>query len=252
MTDTPFHPPSAATASICFDTVVFSRGRHRFTFDCTLPAGAITAVVGASGSGKTTFLNLIAGFETPQQGRILLDGRDVTRDHPSERPVSLVFQDNNLFAHLDVATNIGLGINPSLRLTTADRTRIEEAMRRTGLAGYDRRLPGTLSGGERQRAAFARALVRDRPFLLLDEPFAALDPGLRATMAGLLAELQTETGVTVVLVTHSPADVEKLASRVLFLSEGRILANDSKRDFFLRSGPSEITEFLQNGQVSAP
>lgn len=237
-------------ASIRFDQVDLLRARHRFAFDCTLPAGEITAVVGASGSGKTTFLNLIAGFETPQQGRILLGGEDVTDLHPAERPVSLVFQDNNLFAHLDIATNIGLGISPSLRLTPDDRARIGDALRRTGLAGYDKRLPGTLSGGERQRAAFARALVRDRPCLLLDEPFAALDPGLRATMAGLLAELHGETGVTVVLVTHSAADVEKLASRVLFLSEGRILADESKMDFFHRSGPTEITEFLQNGQLS--
>lgn len=241
---------SEKPASIRLEQVELLRDKRRFAFDCTLPAGRITAVAGASGSGKTTLLNLIAGFETPQKGRILLGDADVTRLHPSERPVSLVFQDNNLFAHLDIATNVGLGISPSLSLTAGDRARMDEALRRTGLAGYERRLPGTLSGGERQRAAFARALVRDRPVLLLDEPFAALDPGLRASMARLLSELQEETGVTVVLVTHSPQDVEKLASHVLFLAEGRLIASESKSDFFRRSGPPEIAQFLLNGQVS--
>lgn len=236
-------------AMIELQNVELLRGKQSFVFNCRIEPGIITAVVGASGSGKTTLLNLIAGFETPQTGRILLAGAEVTKVHPSERPVSLVFQDNNLFSHLDIFTNVGLGIDPSLRLTANQRQRIADALERTGLAGYEKRLPGTLSGGERQRATFARALVRNRPILLLDEPFAALDPSLRATMAGLLAELQSETGVTVLLVTHSPQDVERLASRVLFLSGGRILADDSKLEFFRRTAPPDIADFLQNGAV---
>ncbi len=228
---------------IFMDAIELKRGDLDFRFHCRMPAGRITAVAGPSGSGKTTLLNLIAGFEVPDSGRIELSGRDVTTFHPAERPVSLVFQENNLFAHLDIATNVGLGISPSLRLADKDLARISAALQRTGLGGYEKRMPGTLSGGERQRAAFARALVRDRPYLLLDEPFAALDPGLRLSMAMLLKELQAETGVTVVLVTHNSSDVRRLAERVIFLEKGRILADDETADFFDRPGPQPILDF---------
>src|SRR5690606_10209232 len=124
-----------------------------------------------SGAGKTTLLNLVAGFEKPESGRILIGGRDVTLLGPAQRPVSMVFQENNLFAHLSVEKNVGLGRSPSLRLKEADRAAIHDALARTGLSGKQKRLPSELSGGERQRVALARVLVRDRPVLLLDEPF---------------------------------------------------------------------------------
>lgn len=228
---------------IRLDHVELRRGDIGFCFDCGMPGGAITAVTGPSGSGKTTLLNLIAGFETQDRGAVVFGGRDMTRLHPAERPVSLVFQENNLFAHLDIATNIGLGISPSLRLTGDDRVRISAALERTGLAGYEKRMPVTLSGGERQRAAFARALVRKRPCLLLDEPFAALDPGLRLSMTRLLRELHAETAVTIVLVTHNPSDVRRLADRVLFLEKGRVVADDDTETFFMRLGPTAVLDF---------
>ncbi len=230
--------------SITLDHVVLKRGDQTFRFNCHIGAGRVTAVCGPSGSGKTTLLNLIAGFEQPQQGRIRFGAEDSTALLPGSRPVSLVFQDNNLFAHLDLFTNIGLGISPALRLSAEDRARILASLERTGLGGYQDRLPGTLSGGERQRAAFARALVRDRPFLLLDEPFAALDPGLRASMADLLAALQRETGVTVLLVTHMLSDVERLADRVIFLKDGEICADEARLTFLSRETPEDIAEFL--------
>lgn len=235
---------------IRLDRVELRRGTLEFRFDCRMPSGKITAVAGPSGSGKTTLLNLLAGFEKPDAGQIMLAGEDVTSLHAAERPVSLVFQENNLFAHLDIKTNVGLGISPSLRLSEEDRKRISAALARTGLAGYERRMPGTLSGGERQRAAFARALVRDRPFLLLDEPFAALDPGLRLSMSMLLKELQTETGLTVVLVTHNPSDVRRLADRVIFLENGRIIADDSNSDFFDLPQRQSVLDFLGKSLVS--
>src|SRR6218665_3166395 len=126
-------------------------GHADFAFDCRIPGGAITAVTGPSGSGKSTLLNLVAGFEKPDMGDVLIGGAAVTGLHPSERPVSLVFQDNNLFAHLDLASNIGLGISLSLKLSGDDRAAVSSALERVGLAGLERRLPGTLSGGERQR-----------------------------------------------------------------------------------------------------
>src|SRR5690606_9136667 len=132
-------------------------------FDARVDAGCIAAVIGPSGSGKSTLLNLVAGFEMPISGRILIGGSDVTGLPPAKRPVSMVFQENNLFAHLTVGQNVGLGRSPALRLDGQDRGAIAEALSRTGLAGKESRLPGELSGGERQRVALARVLVRQRP-----------------------------------------------------------------------------------------
>lgn len=229
---------------IALEKVELKLGAKEFQFDSALPAGAVTAVTGPSGSGKTTLLNLVAGFEAPDTGHILIAGNDVSQSHPAERPVSLVFQDNNLFAHLDLFTNIGLGISPSLKLTAADRKAISQALERVGLGGFEKRMPGTLSGGERQRAAFARALVRKKPVLLLDEPFAALDPGLRISMAGLLLDLHRETGNTVLIVTHDPDEVRRLADHALFIDHGRILLQAPMDEFLAHSDIPALAEFL--------
>ena len=230
--------------AVALDKVELKLGTKEFRFDCRLPAGAVTAVTGPSGSGKSTLLNLAAGFETPDRGRILIAGEDVTEKHPSERPVSLIFQDNNLFAHLDLATNIGLGISPSLKLSGSDRTAISQALERVGLGGFERRMPGTLSGGERQRAAFARALVRRKPVLLMDEPFAALDPGLRLSMANLLADLHRETGNTVLVVTHDPDEVGRLADHAVFIDHGHVLLQAPTEEFLTRRDIPPLAEFL--------
>ncbi|MFD1746302.1 ATP-binding cassette domain-containing protein [Rhizobium helianthi] len=197
-------------------------GDRHFAFDCRIETGSMTAIVGPSGAGKSTLLNLIAGFETPSEGAVFIDGQDVTALHPAERPISIVFQDNNLFAHLDVETNIALGLHPALKLTAADRERIAAALTRVGLAKLGHRKPGTLSGGERQRAAFARALVRRKPVLLLDEPFASLDSDLRHKMADLLKDLHRETGQTIILVSHNADDLEQLGATVLQVDGGQI------------------------------
>ncbi|MGV1758787.1 ATP-binding cassette domain-containing protein [Rhizobium sp. A22-96] len=232
--------------SITMTGVELRLGTHDFQFDCALPQGRIIAVAGPSGSGKSTFLNLLAGFEQPDRGRVLLAGQDVTGKHPAERPVSLVFQDNNLFAHLDLFTNVGLGISPSLRLSAQDRQRVSEALTRVGLPGFEKRKPGTLSGGERQRAAFARALVRDKPILLLDEPFAALDPGLRSGMVELLKTLHRETGNTVLIVSHDPAEVRRLADHAVFIDGGRIALSTSIGAFLQTTGIPALATFLQH------
>jgi len=220
-------------------------GTHHFNFDCDLPAGCIIAVTGPSGAGKSTFLNLLAGFETTESGRIFLNGKDVTAMNPADRPVSLVFQDNNLFAHLDLFTNIGLGVSSSLRLSPDDRLRISDVLVRVGLDGFERRMPGTLSGGERQRAAFARALIRDRPILLLDEPFAALDPGLRAGMVDLLKQLHAETGNTVLIVSHDPHEVRQLADYAIFIDGGEIRLSAPMDRFLNAPGLPALERFLQ-------
>lgn len=197
-------------------------GSHRFTFDLALPAGSFTAVTGPSGSGKSTLFNLIAGFEMPDAGRVLLGGQDMDAVPPGRRPVSLVFQDNNLFAHLDLFTNVALGISPSLRLDAGGRAAVSSALARVGLSGFETRSPSTLSGGEKQRVAFARALVRKRPIMLLDEPFAALDPALRYQMGDLLTALHRDEGFTVMMITHDPDEARRLADRFVLIEHGRV------------------------------
>jgi thiamine transport system ATP-binding protein len=213
-------------------------------FDCTVPAERIVAVAGASGSGKSTLFNIIAGFEQPERGEVRIFGEEMTGRPPAERPVSIIFQEHNLFAHLDAATNVGFGISPALRLDAADRMKVEDALARVGLAGFGKRLPPTLSGGERQRVALARAFVRHRPILLLDEPFAALDPGMRAEMRALISDLHEEEGNTILMITHHPDDVRALADSVLFLDRGRIVAHDEVDRFLGRRDITAINRFL--------
>jgi len=207
--------------------------------------------MGPSGSGKSTLLNLVAGFETPQSGRVLIGGADVGAAPPAARPVSMVFQENNLFAHLSVEQNVGLGRSPSLRLTEADQVAIAEALERTGLGGKERRLPRELSGGERQRVALARVLVRDRPVLLLDEPFASLGPALRDDMLDLVAGVHAERGMTVLFVTHQPQDARRIGRNVVFLDNGAVAATGSADDFFVGAGPEAFRRYVGAGAGNA-
>jgi thiamine transport system ATP-binding protein len=229
---------------IVLEQVELRLGSQHFRFDGSLPGRAITAITGPSGAGKSTLLNLLAGFEIPDQGRILIGSTDVSGSHPSQRPISLVFQDNNLFAHLDVFTNVALGVHPSLKMKETDRQAILLALERVGLGGFAKRMPGTLSGGERQRAAFARALVRQKPVLLLDEPFAALDPGLRISMAKLLLDLHRETANTVVIVTHDPQEVARLADHAVFVENGVVALEAPAGEFLARKDMPALNAFL--------
>ncbi|MBO0664111.1 ATP-binding cassette domain-containing protein [Jiella sp. MQZ9-1] len=196
-------------------------------FDLTVKAGEWLALIGPSGAGKSTLLDLAAGFLAPERGRILIAGIDVTALSPAERPLSMVFQDNNLFAHLDAFRNVALGITPRLRVSREQRRAVEAALAAVGLEGYAARLPRQMSGGERQRVALARAFLRERPLILLDEPFAALGPALRSDMLDLLAALRQRNGAqpaTVVMVTHHPEDATANADRVAYLEAGSIAA----------------------------
>jgi len=213
-------------------------------FDLKVARGEFLAIIGPSGAGKSTLLGLIAGFEKPISGRIVLDGRDMRDVPPAKRPVSMVFQDHNTFAHLDLWTNVALGISPKLRLSKAERHQVDAALEHTGLESLAHRRPGEVSGGERQRAAIARSLVRNRPILLLDEPFAALGPALRREMLDLLRQLRDEKGFTVVLVSHHPEDARYAAGRTAFLNNGRILAVGPTKDILARKELAELTAYL--------
>jgi thiamine transport system ATP-binding protein len=229
---------------IRLEAVAFRYEDMKMLFEAEFPTGSLTAVIGPSGGGKSTLLNLIAGFEQPDAGRVLIAGEDVTELPPDRRPVSMIFQDNNVFAHLDLRTNVALGVAPSLRLDAAQEKRVDQALAEVGLWALARRKPGEVSGGERQRVAVARALVRDRPVLLLDEPFAALGPALRRDMLDLVRAMQQAKGLTVLMVTHQPEDAEYAASHTAYLEEGRIVALRPTAELFAAADVPGLDSYL--------
>lgn len=207
-------------AMLRFDQVVLAQDSFRLTADWSLPPGARVAVIGPSGAGKSTLLSAVAGFFAPAAGQILWEGRDLTPLAPAERPVTILFQDQNLFPHLTLDQNLGLGLRPDLRLTAEHRAQIGAVLERVGLAGMGGRKPAQLSGGQIGRASLARALLRARPILLLDEPFAALGPALKGEMLSLVAKVAEETGALVMMVTHDPADARAFSDLTILVAEG--------------------------------
>jgi thiamine transport system ATP-binding protein len=208
---------------LTLENLTLTQDEFRLTANFSIPTGALVAVIGPSGAGKSTLLSAIAGFFAQSAGRILWNGHDLAALPPGARPLSILFQDQNLFPHLTVSENLGLGLNPSLRLSAADRAAIDTALARTGLVGLAGRKPGQLSGGQQSRVALARVLLRARPLLLLDEPFAALGPALKAEMLALVAEIAAEQGTTVLMVSHDPADARAFAPLTILVAEGLAL-----------------------------
>lgn len=203
------------------DHLTLAQGAFRLGADWSLPAGQKLALLGGSGEGKSTLLMGLAGFIAPVSGRILWQGRDLGPLRPAERPVSILFQDQNLFPHLTLMQNLGLALDPRLKLTAGDRDRIAQVLDRLGLSGMAARRPGDLSGGQQGRAALGRVLLQARPILLLDEPFAALGPALKADLLALVAEWAAEAQTTVIMVTHDPADARRFADQVALVHQGR-------------------------------
>jgi thiamine transport system ATP-binding protein len=224
--------------------VRFGYGDWQVAYDLAVPQGSFTALLGASGAGKSTLLSLVAGFETPDAGIIRAMGEDITALPPSRRPVTTLFQEHNLFPHLTVDQNVGLGIDPGLRLAPAQTRDIEAALERVGLAAMGQRLPRELSGGERQRVAIARSLVRRRPLLLLDEPFAALGPALRRDMLDLVAALGRDNAMTVIMVSHDPADALRVADRTAFIQDGSIAAFGPTRELLDHPDLPALADYL--------
>ncbi|WP_281990512.1 ATP-binding cassette domain-containing protein [Sulfitobacter geojensis] len=219
------------------------QGTFRMGADMALEQGRKYAVIGPSGAGKSTLLGALCGFVPLAQGRLFWHGDEITDADPGARPMTMLFQDNNLFPHLSVTQNIGLGIRPDLRLSAQDKTRVAQALARVGLSDQAGKKPGALSGGQQSRAALARVLVQARPWVLLDEPFAALGPALRNEMLDLVQDLVTETGAGLVMVTHAPEDVRRIADEVVFVGSGRAEAPKPAAEL-MDNPPPELRAYL--------
>jgi putrescine transport system ATP-binding protein len=252
-------PPQVADMPLLrIDGVVKNFGDFRAVDRLSLDirAGEFFALLGPSGCGKTTLLRMLAGFETPEEGRILLNGRDIAQYLPHERPVNMMFQNYALFPHLTVRDNVAFGLK-RLGMARADiATRVAEMMALVKLEGLEMRKPGQLSGGQKQRVALARSLARRPQILLLDEPLAALDKKLRETTQAELMELQRRLGMTFIIVTHDQEEAMTVASRIGVMDTGRLEQVATPRELYEVPRSRWIAEFIGDvnvfvGQIEA-
>jgi spermidine/putrescine ABC transporter ATP-binding subunit len=202
------------------------------------------ALLGPSGCGKTTLLRMLAGFETPSDGRILLDGRDIARTPPNKRPVNLMFQSYALFPHMSVRANVSYGLEMERLPAKEIRARVDAILATTELVPFADRKPEQLSGGQKQRVALARALVKRPRLLLLDEPLGALDKKLRGAMQLELKRLQHEVGITFVIVTHDQEESLVMADRMAVLKGGRLLQCDTPHTVYEHPADRFVADFI--------
>ena len=241
---------TAGTALVRFEAVSKRFGAISAVDDLTLDIahGEFFALLGPSGCGKTTLLRLLAGFEAPNQGRILLDGEDIVDIPPHQRPVNMMFQSYALFPHLTVEGNIAFGLRQEHVSRRERAERVADMLALTRLQGFEKRRVGQLSGGQRQRVALARSLIKRPRVLLLDEPLAALDKKLRAETQFELMELQRKLGTTFVIVTHDQEEAMTVADRIAVMNEGRLIQLAEPSDIYERPKSRWVAEFL--GEVS--
>lgn len=209
-------------AMIELNNVIYRYQTEQMVFNFSVKKGETITILGPSGAGKSTLLSLIAGFIAPLSGQIYLNGHDATQIPPAKRPVSMLFQDNNLFLHLTVAQNLALGLTPSMKLNAEQQLQLQHIAQRIGLSDYLSSYPHQLSGGQKQRVAIVRCLMMHRPILLLDEPFSSLDPKLKQAMFTLLFEIQQEYQLTILMVTHQIEDIKTNENRCLMIVDGKI------------------------------
>jgi putrescine transport system ATP-binding protein len=207
-------------------------------------AGEFFALLGPSGCGKTTLLRMLAGFETPDQGRILLDGRDIAQMLPHQRPVNMMFQNYALFPHLSVRDNIAFGLRRAGMARADIAARVAEMVALVRLEGLEKRKPDQLSGGQKQRVALARSLARRPKVLLLDEPLAALDKKLRESTQLELMELQRRLGMTFIIVTHDQQEAMTVANRIGVMDAGRLEQVASPRELYEAPRSRWVAEFV--------
>ncbi|WMC10940.1 thiamine ABC transporter ATP-binding protein [Oceanimonas pelagia] len=216
---------------------------QRLCFSLSAAPGTITALLGPSGAGKSTLLAMIGGFAGIDSGSLTLSGRELLSLPPAERPLTTLFQDNNLFWHMTVYQNIAIGLDAGLRLNDDQQQQVRQVAAQLNITQLLKRKPAQLSGGQQQRVGLARCLVRNRPVLLLDEPFSALDPALRFELLQLLREQTTRLGLIVLLVTHHPEEAARVADRIAYVHDGRIL-EQGDRALLLAPRTPELKAYL--------
>ena len=240
--------PQAApgTPLLRIDAVVKKFGGFRAVDALSLDirAGEFFALLGPSGCGKTTLLRMLAGFETPDEGRILLDGKDIAQIPPHQRPVNMMFQNYALFPHLNVRDNIAFGLKRARMPSSDIDARVTEMVALVKLEGLEKRKPDQLSGGQRQRVALARSLARRPQLLLLDEPLAALDKKLRESTQLELMELQRRLGLTFIIVTHDQEEAMTMAGRIGVMDAGRLEQVATPRELYEAPRSRWIAEFV--------
>ncbi|CAN5816275.1 ABC transporter ATP-binding protein [soil metagenome] len=217
--------------------------------DLEVERGELFALLGGSGCGKTTLLRMLAGFETPDEGRILIDGQDMAGVPPHRRPVNMMFQSYALFPHMDVAANVGYGLRREGLPAAEIARRVAEALEQVQLSDHARRRPGQLSGGQRQRVALARALVKRPKLLLLDEPLAALDRKLREGTRFELVRLQEQLGLTFIMVTHDQEEAMSMATRLAVMNDGRIAQVGTPHQIYEQPSSRFVADFIGNANI---
>tara|TARA_B100000424_G_C22896390_1_gene476764 strand:+ start:640 stop:1308 length:669 start_codon:yes stop_codon:yes gene_type:complete len=216
---------------IKLENISIKLDNFRTKFTVEINKGEWVGIIGQSGAGKSTFLNLIAGFAQPEVGSLLINNTEVRNLSASKRSISSLFQDNNLFPHLSVYQNIAIAIKPNLKLHENEKGKIFEIIEYLNLSSKIHSSIGTLSGGERQRVALGRVMSSDKKILLLDEPFSQLDPNLRIEMLELIKKIREKKKITIIMAIHTPAEAIDFVSRFLLIKEGEVFRELEPQDY---------------------
>ncbi len=214
-----------------------------------ITSGELLTILGPSGSGKTTLLKVLAGFEKPDAGNVLIDGADITALPPAKRDIGMVFQNYALFPHLTVRGNVAFPLEMRRVARAEVERRVSEALQLVELDGYDRRLPRQLSGGQQQRVALARAIVFNPRLLLLDEPFGALDRKLRETLQLEVRRLQRRLGLTTIFITHDQEEALVLSDRIAVMNKGRIQQVATTTEIYERPANDFVADFVGESNI---
>ena len=218
-------------------------GGFRLTADFEIERGSLISIVGPSGAGKSTILNALAGFIPLTSGAIKWNGSDITKLDPGLRPLSILFQDYNLFSHLTVKDNIAIGLRPNLKLDDLETEMVNSVIEEVGLSKFKFIKPFQLSGGQRTRVSLARSIVRSKPILLLDEAFSGLGPALRSEMIKLIKDKSIKEGITLIMVSHHIKDAIELDQKVIFVNDGETM-KPTNVSIFINSQDKNIRDYI--------